>query len=164
MHHQGPAPEGQRPLKHSRGAYRLIQTTTRPIELAYEGDDIGKADDPEALKDAVCPICQISKSTSKRVSHKHDVKDDDFLDPPKGPYEQLSTDNVIMARGEDFAGKGVGGVKAFHVIRDSFSGARITYPMSKRDASSRSKNFRRFLRVSLLRWTKQGSWNRLRTR
>ena len=61
-----------------------------PIELAYEGDDIGIADDPEALKDAafsephilthypknpMCPICQISKSTSKRVSHKPDVKD-----------------------------------------------------------------------------------------
>ena len=130
------------------------------IELAYDGDEARIADDPTMLKKAAfeephilthypknpfCPVCQISKSTSKRVSRKPDVKDDDFIDPPKGPYEQLSTDDVIMAKGEDFAGKGVGGVKAFHVVRDTYSGARIAYPMSKRDASTHSKNFRHFL-------------------
>ena len=131
-----------------------------PIELAYDGDEARIADDPTMLKKAAfeephilthypknsfCPVCQISKSTSKRISRKPDVKDDDFIDPPKGPYEQLSTDDVIMAKGEDFAGKGVGGVKAFHVVRDTYSGARIAYPMSKRDASTHSKNFRHFL-------------------
>ena len=80
-----------------------------------------------------------------RTSHKPDSKSDDFIDPPHGPFEQLATDDVIMAKGSDSVGIGLGGVKSFHVIRDTFSGARVAYPMTSRDASSHAKNFRHFL-------------------
>ena len=96
-------------------------------------------------KNPYCPVCQISKSTSKRVARKPDTRDDDMIDPPKGPFEQLSTDDVIMAKGDDFAGKGTGGTKVFHIVRDTFSGARIAYPMVNRTASNHAKNFRHFL-------------------
>ena len=35
--------------------------------------------------------------------------------------------------------------KTHHVIRDLFSGARVAYPLSKRDAEAHAKNFRRFV-------------------
>ena len=68
-----------------------------------------------------------------------------MLDPPKGPFEQLSTDDVIMAKGDDFVGKGTGGTKVFHIVRDTFSGARIAYSMVNRTASNHAKNFSHFL-------------------
>ena len=58
---------------------------------------------------------------------------------------QLATDSVILAKGEEHAGIGVGGIKSHHVIRDVFSGARIAYPVSKRDTAAHSKNLRHFL-------------------
>ena len=59
--------------------------------------------------------------------------------------EQLATDDVILAKGHQHAGTGIGGVKTHHVIRDLFSGARLAYPLSKRDAESHAKNFRHFV-------------------
>ena len=35
--------------------------------------------------------------------------------------------------------------KTHHVLRDLFSGARLAYPLSKRDAPSHAKNFRHFV-------------------
>ena len=96
-------------------------------------------------KNPFCPVCRIAKDTAMRVSHKPDAKSDDLIDPPQGPFEQLATDDVIMAKGWDSVGIGLGGVKSFHVIRDTYSGTRIAYPMTKRDASSHARNFRHFL-------------------
>ena len=80
-----------------------------------------------------------------RVSRKPDGKSDDMLDPPKEPFEQLATDDVILAKGAEFQGTGLGGVKTHHVVRDLYSGARVAYPLSKRDAPAHAKNFRRFV-------------------
>ena len=87
----------------------------------------------------------IAKDTSMRVSRKPDGKADDMLDPPKEPFEQLSTDDVILTKGAEFQGTGLGGVKTHHVVRDRYSGARLAYPLSKRDAPSHAKNFRHFV-------------------
>ena len=96
-------------------------------------------------KNPSCKICRIAKDTSMRVSRKPDGKSDDMLDPPKEPFEQLATDDVILAKGAEFQGTGIGGIKTHHVVRDLFSGARLAYPLSKRDAPSHAKNFRHFV-------------------
>ena len=96
-------------------------------------------------KNPFCKICRIAKDTSMRVSRKPDGKSDDMLDPPKEPFEQLATDGVILAKGAEFQGTGIGGIKTHHVVRDLFSGARLAYPLSKRDAPSHAKNFRHFV-------------------
>ena len=96
-------------------------------------------------KNPFCPICHIAKDTSMRVARKPDGKADDFVDPPKQPFEQLATDDVILAKGDDHLGIGIGGIKTHHVVRDLFSGARVAYPLSKRDIASHAKNFRHFV-------------------
>ena len=63
----------------------------------------------------------------------------------KQPFEQLATDDVILAKGSEHFGTGIGGVKTHHVVRDLYSGARIAYPLSKRDVESHAKNFRHFV-------------------
>ena len=80
-----------------------------------------------------------------RVSHKPDGKRDDMIDVPEAPFQQLATDDVILAKGDDHRGLGLGGVKSHHVIRDIFSGARVAYPMSRRDAQQHARNFRHFM-------------------
>ena len=129
------------------------KTLLELLDSDLEGSDfeLKKAafEEPHILthfpKNPFCPTCRIAKTTSMRTSHKPDSKSDDFIDPPHGPFEQLATDDVIMAKGSDSVGIGLGGVKSFHVIRDTFSGARVAYPMTSRDASSHAKNFRHFL-------------------
>ena len=69
-------------------------------------------------KNPWCRTCQVAKSTAMRVSHKPDGKGDDFIDPPTEPFTQLATDDVILAKGGEHAGTGIGGVKTHHVIRD----------------------------------------------
>ena len=64
-----------------------------------------------------------------RVSHVKDGKSDDGVDPPKQPFEQLATDDVILAKGSEHFGTGISGVKTHHVIRDLYSGARVAYHM-----------------------------------
>ena len=73
-----------------------------------------------------------------------DGKSDDMLDPPKEPFEQLATNDVILAKGVEFQGTGLGGVKTHHVVRDLYLGARVAYLLSKRDAPAHAKNFRHF--------------------
>eukprot|EP00435_Cladocopium_sp_Y103_P064106 s119_g25.t1 len=96
-------------------------------------------------KNPYCRICNIAKNTSMRVARRKDGKADDFVDPPKRALEQLATDDVILAKGDGHFGIGVGGIKTHHVIRDLFSGARMAYPLSKRDIPSHAKNFRHFV-------------------
>ena len=96
-------------------------------------------------KNPYCPLCHIAKDTAMRVSHIKDGKSDDGIDPPKEPFEQLATDDVILAKGSEHFGTGIGGVKTHHVIRDLYSGARVAYPMSKRDIESHAKNFRHYV-------------------
>ena len=76
----------------------------------------------------------------------------DKIDPPKQPFEQLATDDVILAKGSEHFGTGIGGVKTHHVVRDLYSGARIAYPLSKRDVKSHAKNFRRSSQDSELKF------------
>ena len=73
------------------------------------------------------------------------TKADDLIDAPTKPFQQLATDDVIVAKGDDHVGIGVGGVKTHHVVRDVFSGARVAYPMSRRGAPQHARNFRHFL-------------------
>ena len=80
-----------------------------------------------------------------RVARKPDGKTDDKVDVPTGPFQQLATDDVILAKGDDHAGVGLGGVKSHHVVRDVFSGARIAYPLANRDTQAHAKNLRHFL-------------------
>ena len=96
-------------------------------------------------KNPFCKLCNIAKNTSMRVARKPDGKADDFVDPPKQPYEQLATDDVILAKGTEFQGVGIGGVLSHHVVRDLYSGARVAYPLPKRDISAHTKNFRHFI-------------------
>ena len=79
-----------------------------------------------------CKICSVVKTTSACVAKKPDTKAGDLINAPTKPFEQLATDDVIIAKGDDHVGIGVGGVKTHHVVRDVFSGARVAYPMSKR--------------------------------
>jgi hypothetical protein len=96
-------------------------------------------------KNPYCFLCHIAKDTAMRVSHVKDGKSDDKIDPPKQAFEQLDTDDVILAKGSEHFGTGIGGVKTHHVIRDLYSGARMAYPMSKRDTEAHAKNFRHFV-------------------
>jgi len=106
-------------------------------------DDVLKkeAESPEHMlthfpKNPFCRICNLAKNTSRNVARKPDSKDDDFVDPPKEVFEQLATDNVILAKGSEHMGVGIGGIRSHHVIRDVKSGARLAYPLSKRDAQA----------------------------
>ena len=74
-----------------------------------------------------------------------DTKADDLLDAPTKPFEQLASDDVIIAKGDDQVDIGVGGVKTQDVVRDVVSGARVAYPMSRRGAQKHARNFRHFL-------------------
>ena len=94
-------------------------------------------------KNPFCKICNIAKNTSTRVARKPGGSDD-LLDAPTAPYQQLTTDSVILAKGDEHTGIGVGGIKSHHVIRDAFSGARVAYPASKRDIPLHAKNLRHF--------------------
>ena len=96
-------------------------------------------------KNPYCKICSVAKTTSARVAKKPDTKADDKIDAPTKAFEQLATDDVIIAKGDDHVGIGVGGVKTHHVVRDVFSGARVAYPMSRRGAPQHARNFRHFL-------------------
>ena len=96
-------------------------------------------------KNPYCKICSVAKTTSARVAKKPDTKADDLVDAPTKPSQQLATDDVIIAKGDDHVGIGVGGVKTHHVVRDVFSGARVAYPMSRRGAPQHARNFRQFL-------------------
>ena len=96
-------------------------------------------------KNPFCKVCTLAKTTSMRVSHKPDGKRDDMVDAPEAPFQQLATDDVILAKGDDHRGLGLGGVKSHHVIRDVFSGARVAYPMSRRGAQQHARNFRHFM-------------------
>ena len=96
-------------------------------------------------KNPYCFLCHIAKDTAMRVSHVKDGKSDDKIDPPKQAFEQLATDDVILTKGSEHFGTGIGGVKTHHVIRDLYSGAQMTYPMSKRDTEAHAKNFRHFV-------------------
>ena len=79
-----------------------------------------------------------------RVARKPGGRSDDLLDAPTAPYQQLATDSVILAKGDEHVGLGIGGVKSHHVIRDVVSGARVAYPVSKRDIPSHARNLRHF--------------------
>jgi hypothetical protein len=92
-----------------------------------------------------CPLCDIAKDTAMRISHVKDGKSDAKIDPPKQPFEQLATDDVILAKGSEHFGTGIGGVKMHHVVRDFYSGARLAYPLSNRDVEAHAKNFRHFV-------------------
>ena len=96
-------------------------------------------------KNPFCKICHIAKNTSMRVARKPDAKADDMIDAPTAPFQQLATDDVIMAKGDEHRGIGTGGVKSHHVVRDVFSGARVAYPMTRRGAAQHSRNFRHFM-------------------
>ena len=138
-----------------------------PGDKGHPLDDVPLADlaDGEPLKDEVlkkeaeslehmlthfpknpfCRICNVAKNTSRNVARKPDSKDDDFIDPPKEVFEQLATDDVILAKGSEHMGVGIGGIRSHHVIRDVKSGARLAYPLSKRDAQAHARNFRHFI-------------------
>ena len=138
-----------------------------PGDKGHPLDDVPLADlaDGEPLKDDVlkkeaeslehilthfpknpfCRICSLAKNTSRNVARKPDSKDDDFIDPPKEVFEQLATDDVILAKGSEHMGVGIGGIRSHHVIRDVKSGARLAYPLSKRDAQAHARNFRHFI-------------------
>eukprot|EP00434_Breviolum_minutum_P041042 symbB.v1.2.036502.t1/scaffold5171.1/size30161/3 len=138
-----------------------------PGDKGHPLDDVPLADlaDGEPLKDEVlkneaeslehmlthfpknpfCRICNVAKNTSRNVARKPDSKDDDFIDPPKEVFEQLATEDVILAKGSEHMGVGIGGIRSHHVIRDVKSGARLAYPLSKRDAQAHARNFRHFI-------------------
>ena len=48
-----------------------------------------------------------------------------MIDAPDTPFQQLATDDIILAKGDDHTGLGLGGVKSHQVVRDVFSGARV---------------------------------------
>ena len=99
-----------------------------PGDKGHPLDDVPLADlaDGEPLKDEVlkkeaeslehmlthfpknpfCRICNVAKNTSRNVARKPDSKDDDFIDPPKEVFEQLATDDVILAKGSEHMGVG----------------------------------------------------------
>ena len=96
-------------------------------------------------KNPFCKICNIAKNTAMRVARKPGGRSDDQVDAPTAPFQQLATDSVILAKGDEHIGVGIGGIKSHHVIRDVFSGARVAYPVSKRDIPSHARNFRHFV-------------------
>ena len=101
-------------------------------------------------KNPFCKICNIAKNTSMRVARKPGGRSDDLLDAPTAPYQQLATDSVILAKGDEHVGVGIGGIKSHHVIRDVFSGARVAHPVSKRDIPSHARNLRHFIGLRAL--------------
>ena len=68
-------------------------------------------------------------------------------DRSKRPQTWFGDPDIILAMGTDHPGVGVGGVKVHHVIRDVYSGARISYPITKRDIATHAKNLRHFLGI-----------------
>ena len=52
-------------------------------------------------KNPYCKICSVAKTTSARVARKPDTKADDMTDAPTKPFEQLATDDVIIAKGDN---------------------------------------------------------------
>ena len=92
-------------------------------------------------KNPFCRICNISKSASMRVARKPDGRAYDGIDVPTQPMHQLATDDIILARGPDHPGVGVGGVKVHHVIRDVYSGARIACLITRRDIATHVRHF-----------------------
>ena len=96
-------------------------------------------------KNPFCKVCSISKTTSARVAHKKDARSDDKVDVPTAPFQQLATDSVILAMGDEHLGVGFGGIKSHHVVRDVFSGVRLAYPVSRRDTQAHVKHFRQFM-------------------
>lgn len=60
-------------------------------------------------KNPYCRLCNIAKNTAMRVARQRDGRADDLIDPPKNPFEQLATDDVILAKGDDHTGIGIGG-------------------------------------------------------
>ena len=83
-------------------------------------------------KNPFCKVCSISA----RVARKKDARSDDKVDVPTAPFQQLATDSVILAMGDEHLGVGFGGVKSHHVARDVFSGVRLAYPVSRRHPSA----------------------------
>ena len=100
-------------------------------ELRDEPRLRAEASSPEHQRTHFPKICNIAKNTSMRVARKPGGRSDDLLDAPTAPYQQLATDSVILAKGDEHVGIGIGGIKSRHVIRDVFSGARVAYPVSK---------------------------------
>ena len=70
-------------------------------------------------------MCSISKTTSARVAHKKDARSDDKVDVPTAPFQQLATDSVVLAMGDEHFGVGVGGIKSRHIVRDVCSRAGL---------------------------------------
>ena len=95
-------------------------------------------------KNPFCKVCSISKTTSARVAHRKDARSDDKVDVPTAPFQQLATDSVILAMGDEHLGVGFGGIKSHHVVRDVFSGVRLAYPVSRRDTQAHVKKIRQF--------------------
>ena len=96
-------------------------------------------------KNPFCKVRSISKTTSARVAHKKDARSDDKVDVPTAPFQQLATDSVILAMGDEHLGVGSAGIKSHHVVRDVFSGVRLAYPVSRRDTQAHVKNLRQFM-------------------
>jgi len=85
-----------------------------------------QATSPEHLrthfpKNPYCPLCHIAKDTAMRVSHVKDGKADDCVDPPKQPLDQLASDDVILAKGSEHMGVGIGGIRSHHVLWSAYS-------------------------------------------
>jgi len=79
------------------------------------------------------------KNTSRNVARQPNSKNDDFIDPRKEVFEELATNDMMLANGSKHMGVGIGG------IRSHQSGARLAYPLSKRDAQAHDRNFRHFI-------------------
>ena len=82
-----------------------------------------EAESPEHMlthfpKNPFCRICNIAKNTSRKVAHKPDAKDDDYVDPPKEVFEQLATDDVILAKGSEHMGVGIGGIRSHYMLSE----------------------------------------------
>ncbi|CAE6942204.1 RE1 [Symbiodinium sp. CCMP2592] len=76
------------------------------------------------------PICHIAKTTSMRVAHKPDAKADDMIDVPTAPFQQLATDDVIMAKGLFLGWRIDAGMRYRNVVKvldyNDFRGKRNT--------------------------------------
>ena len=90
-------------------------------------------------KNPFCKVCSISKTTSARAVHKKDARSDDKVNIPTAPFQQLATDSVILAMGDEYLGIGFGGIKSHHVVRDVFSSVCLAYPVSRRDTQANVK-------------------------
>ena len=90
-------------------------------------------------------IPSAKSATSLRTLHcvspgNQGAYSDDLLDAPTAPFQPA--DSVILAKGDEHTGIGIGGVKSHHVTTNVFSGARVAHPVSKRDIPSHARNFR----------------------